>query len=157
MFSFKNTPQQYLRKINNTIVSAINGDITVQEASRVLFNYAVIQPTLYVLAGNLVYNLFSQEDDDREWTDGIMSNLALQFLNPIPVVDKVADYAFKRLSGQYAEVQLMVVSDLKKSFDKMVKKGKNTYDYVEIFVPFIEGLTGGPVGRVVKNLKTLAE
>jgi hypothetical protein len=159
MFAFKNTPQQYLRKINDTVVSAINGDIDLQTASRKLFNYAIVQPTLYVLAGTLVYNTFSPDDKDKEWTDGILSQLAFQFLDPIPFIDKVAREGYKKLTGQYSGEGMPVVGydDLMKSFKKMAKSDKTDFDYAEIFVPFIEMFTGAPAGRVVKNLKTLAE
>lgn len=159
MFAFKNTPQQYLRKINDTVVSAINGDIDLQTASRKLFNYAIVQPTLYVLAGTLVYNTFSPDDKDKEWTDGILSQLAFQFLDPIPFIDKVAREGYKKLTGQYSGEGMPVVGydDLMKSFKKMAKSDKTDFDYAEIFVPFIEMFTGAPAGRAVKNLKTLAE
>ncbi len=159
MFAFKNTPQQYLRKINDTVVSAINGDIKLEDASRKLFNYAIVQPTLYVLAGTLVYNTFSPDDKDKEWTDGILSQLAFQFLDPIPFIDKVAREGYKKLTGQYSGEGMPVVGydDLMKSFKKMAKSDKTDFDYAEIFVPFIEMFTGAPAGRAVKNLKTLAE
>ena len=159
MFAFKNTPQQYLRKINDTVVSAINGDIDLQTASRKLVNYAIVQPTLYVLAGTLVYNTFSPDDKDKEWTDGILSQLAFQFLDPIPFIDKVAKEGYKKLTGQYSGEGMPVVGydDLMKSFKKMAKSDKTDFDYAEIFVPFIEMFTGAPAERAVKNLKTLAE
>lgn len=157
MYSFKNTPMQYARKINDSIISCLNGDISVKEASRKLFNYAVIQPTLYVLVGNIIYNLFSPDDKDKELTDGILQEMAMQFVNPIPLLDKLVDYGFKKMAGQYTDTQLMIYSDFKKAIDKMEKKQKNTYDYLEILVPFIEGFTALPAGRAVKNLKTLAE
>lgn len=157
MYSFKNTPMQYARKINDSIISCLNGDISVKEASRKLFNYAVIQPTLYVLVGNIIYNLFSPDDKDKELTDGILQEMAMQFVNPIPLLDKLVDYEFKKMAGQYTDTQLMIYSDFKKAIDKMGKKQKNTYDYLEILVPFIEGFTALPAGRAVKNLKTLAE
>ncbi len=157
MYSFKNTPMQYARKINDSIISCLNGDISVKEASRKLFNYAVIQPTLYVLVGNIIYNLFSPDDKDKELTDGILQEMAMQFVNPIPLLDKLVDYGFKKMAGQYTDTQLMIYSDFKKAIDKMGKKQKNTYDYLEILVPFIEGFTALPAGRAVKNLKTLAE
>lgn len=157
MYSFKNTPMQYARKINDSIISCLNGDISVKEASRKLFNYAVIQPTLYVLVGNMIYNLFSPDDKDKELTDGILQEMAMQFVNPIPLLDKLVDYGFKKMAGKYTDTQLMIYSDFKKAIDKMGKKQKNTYDYLEILVPFIEGFTALPAGRAVKNLKTLAE
>ena len=156
MFSFKNTSTQYARKMNDTIVSYINGDISAKQASRVLFNYGVIQPALYIMAGNLIGMAFG---DDRDLTDGFMKQLGMQFVDWIPFVNSFVNDAINKLSGGYTQdgMSMIAYDDLMKAIKAIAKDEKTAYDLFQIVSPFIEGLTGAPAGRLTRNLKPVLE
>lgn len=152
MFAFKNTSSQYARKMNNAVVSYINGDISAQQASRILFNYGVIQPALYIMAGNLIGMAFG---DDRDLTDGYMKQLGMQFVDWIPFVNSIVDGAISQFTDGYKKDGMSIIAydDLMKAIKKIAKDDKNAYDLAVILGVFIDGMSGAPGSRVVRNLK----
>lgn len=77
-FAFKNTPLQYMRKINDTFIMYKNGDIDIQQASKTLLLYGVIAPALNVAVSPILQSLYylgyDDEDDNKKKRSGNRNN-----------------------------------------------------------------------------------
>ena len=154
--NFKNTPIQYMRKINDTIVGYMNGDISKDVAIRTLFNYAVIQPVLLGMVTALMYNITAPDDKDKSYLDETIKALIMQFFNPVGGVSDVASAFVDTMQGNRVyDMQTPAFGEMVQAVKKLQKKNKDAFDYTEIILPFIEATTGAPISRTEKQIKAL--
>ena len=154
--NFKNTPIQYMRKINDTIVGYMNGDISKDVATRTLFNYAVIQPVLLGMVTALMYNITAPDDKDKSYLDETIKALIMQFFNPVGGVSDVASAFVDTMQGNKVyDMQTPAFGEMVQAVKKLQKKKKDAFDYTEIMLPFIEATTGAPISRTEKQIKAL--
>lgn len=147
--AFKNTQHQYLRKLADAIISYQRGEIGLEQCGKIILNYAIVQTSLYVIAKNLTKAALGLSDDDDELTDGVIEQILIGSIDAIPVLSDLLRYTYKRLTKQYAGglVNMPGVDDIEKAINKIAKKKKDVYDYVDIISPLIEGITSLPVQR----------
>lgn len=154
--NFKNTPIQYMRKINDTIVGYMNGDISKDVATRTLFNYAVVQPVLLGLVTAMMYNITAPDDKDKSYLDETIKALIMQFFNPVGGVSDVASAFVDTMQGNRVyDMQTPAFGEMVQAVKKLQKKKKDAFDYTEIMLPFIEATTGAPISRTEKQIKAL--
>lgn len=149
--AFKNTPQQYLRKLVDANVMLSNGDISFADYFKTMFNYGVVQPMFYVLMGNFIRSLIYFNDDDEE-DKSIFDDLIKQiFINPfesMPLVSDMAGATYDVLTEgkiPYKVIRYPMFDDLERAAKKVGKKEKNFFDYAAIVAPVVEALTAAPV------------
>ena len=149
--AFKNTPQQYLRKLVDANVMLSNGDISFADYFKTMFNYGVVQPMFYVLMGNFIRSLIYFNDDDEE-DKSIFDDLIKQiFINPfesMPLVSDMAGATYDVLTEgkiPYKVIRYPMFDDLERAGKKVGKKEKNFFDYAAIVAPVVEALTAAPV------------
>jgi hypothetical protein len=154
--NFKNTPIQYMRKINDTIVGYMNGDIDKATATRTLFNYAVIQPVLLGMVTAFMYNIMAPDDKDKSYLDETIKALIMQFFNPVGGISEIASAFIDVLQGNKPyDFQTPAFGEMVQAVQKLNKKKKDAFDYTEIMLPFIEATTGAPISRTEKQIKAL--
>jgi len=169
-FTFKNTPTQYLRQNVNAIISYQNGDISGKEASKILAVYGVIQPSLYVMAEELIrHGLYGKKDDDDD--DNILERM-LKFIifspaNAIPIagdiLKTIGDISYAKASGKkikYVDISIPTINDTVsslKALNSSMQAGLDDFtlkDFIDITAPVIELTKGVPVKtaeRIVVN------
>lgn len=157
--AFKNTSLQYTRKIADTVIMLQNGDISREEAAKVLTNYLLIQPAFWVIAKNIAKSLLGLGDDDDEFDDGVLEQLLANPIDGVPFVSDMVRYAYREAAGEknYSLFSTPLLDDVEKSFRKIGKKDKDFYDFADIVTPFIEMLTSAPAGTAKRYMKIYNE
>lgn len=133
--AFQNTSFQYFRKQVDALVSYSNGDMSKSDLAKTLIIYSVIQPSLYIFAGNFVREMYiaigkilrgDPFDDDRE--EGLFSGIIEEILtapfNAIPVINSLVDFAVKKLKGEkaYRAFSMPLLDDIESATREMSKK-----------------------------------
>lgn len=157
--AFKNTSLQYTRKIADTVIMLQNGDISREEAAKVLTNYLLIQPAFWVIAKNIAKSLLGLGDDDDEFDDGVLEQLLANPIDGVPFVSDMVRYAYREAAGEknYSLFSTPLLDDVEKSFRKIGKEDKDFYDFADIVTPFIEMLTSAPAGTAKRYMKIYNE
>lgn len=157
--AFKNASLQYTRKIADTVIMLQNGDISREEAAKVLTNYLLIQPAFWVIAKNIAKSLLGLGDDDDEFDDGVLEQLLVNPIDGVPFVSDIVRYAYREAAGEknYSLFSTPLLDDVEKSFRKIGKEDKDFYDFADIVTPFIEMLTSAPAGTAKRYMKIYNE
>ena len=144
---FKNTAMQYGRKIVDTVVSYQNGDITKAQATKTLTNYLFIQPALWVFIRNIAKDILGLEDEDDEYTDGILEQILVNPIEMIPFAGESFKAAYSIIADEklYGVYSMPLFDDIEKSWKKLAKEEKDIFDWVDIISPVVEGLTATPI------------
>jgi hypothetical protein len=151
--AFKNTANQYFRKQVDAIISHSNGDITSGQLAKTLAIYSIIQPSLYgimsMAMANLLYRPFADDDEEEgtEWFDNMMMFIALNPFMAIPVIDDMAEYAYRKLTGKkvWRVFSTPLFDDIELGVKKLGKKEPTIYDVMEMAATIIEPTTGAPI------------
>lgn len=157
--SFKNTSQQYMRKIADTVIMLQNGDISKAEGAKILTNYLLIQPALWVFAKNVAKALLGLDDDDDKLTDGILEQILVNPIDAVPLLNDIIKATYKKASGEkvHQVFSTPLFDDLEKSWRKAWKEDKTMFDYADVIAPFIEMATSAPVGTAKRYVKALSD
>lgn len=148
--AFKNTPQQYLRKLVDANVMLANGDISLEDYFKTTFNYGIIQPMFYVLMGNFIRSLiyFNDDDDeDKSVVDSVIKQIIINPIDSIPLMSDVAGATYDVLTEgkiPYKVIRYPMFDDLERAAKKAGKKEKDFFDYAAIVAPVVEALTAAP-------------
>ena len=144
---FKNTAMQYGRKIVDTVVSYQNGDITKAQATKTLTNYLFIQPALWVFIRNIAKDILGLDDEDDEYTDGILEQILVNPIEMIPFAGESFKAAYSIIADEklYGVYSMPLFDDIEKSWRKLAKEEKDIFDWVDIVSPVVEGLTATPI------------
>lgn len=160
--AFKNTPQQYMRKIVDAFIMKSNGDITPHEFNKTVLNYAIVQPILLALVSYGYYNAWAsvtgEDKDDKNLLDEILTQLIINPITSIPLADDVYNAAQSLIKGDQSHgVRLLLFDDINRSLRQLTKKEKNFFDWGTIISPFVEAMTGAPMGRITHFAKKLSK
>ena len=168
--AFKNTSNQYFRKMVDAVISFQNGDISGSQFAKTMTIYAVIQPTLYAASGFLLKQAYKEIgqlargiDRDDEILKGlaleIITQMAVSLVNAIPVIDDVAMFATRKLTGQkvYQVFSTPLFDELEKAGRKLAKEQVEAKDYLEATASILEPVTALPINVYLRIYKYLME
>ena len=147
--AFRNVPAQYMRLITTTMTQWRRGEISDARFFSNIGNYVFVQPALYIWLGWLVKS-FLYGDDDDEWFDGMMTEMALSPIAGLPIIADLASFGLDKaesaLTGKSPEpwdaLQVFGVDTLNKLMWKLVKDDKTGWDWAEIAASVIDVGTG---------------
>lgn len=162
--AFRNVPAQYMRLITTTMTQWRRGEISDARFFSNIGNYVFVQPALYIWLGWLVKS-FLYGDDDDEWFDGIMTEMALSPIAGLPIIADLASFGLDKaesaLTGKSPEpwdaLQVFGVDTLNKLMWKLVKDDKTGWDWAEIAASVIDVGTGAGLGTAVRTVKKLSD
>lgn len=143
--AFRNVPAQYMRLITTTMTQWRRGEISDARFFSNIGNYVFVQPALYIWLGWLVKS-FLYGDDDDEWFDGMMTEMALSPIAGLPIIADLASFGLDKaesaLTGKSPEpwdaLQVFGVDTLNKLMWKLVKDDKTGWDWAEIAASVID-------------------
>ena len=163
--AFKNTSNQYFRKMADAIISRANGDISNTQFAKTMTIYAVIQPIMYASSGFLLRQaikslgdlIFDREGEDREESMqklflAIMTQLAVAPVNAIPIIDDIMTFSIRRLTGQKAwkVMSTPFLDDLAMGIQKLSKKEPTAEDYLKATSSILEPTTAAPINTFIR-------
>ncbi len=169
--AFKNTSNQYFRKMVDAVISFQNGDISLPQFSKTMAIYAVIQPIMYVSAGfatkegfALLGRVFGLRDDDEDFDeklerflDDIMIQLIVSPANAIPLLDDVTKTAARKLLGQkiFKVFNTPLLDDFENGFKKLTKENVTGGDYLKVSTSILEPATALPIATGIRFFEIL--
>ena len=162
--AFRNVPAQYMRLITTTMTQWRRREISDARFFSNIGNYVFVQPALYIWLGWLVKS-FLYGDDDDEWFDGMMTEMALSPIAGLPIIADLASFGLDKaesaLTGKSPEpwdaLQVFGVDTLNKLMWKLVKDDKTGWDWAEIAASVIDVGTGACLGTAVRTVKKLSD
>ncbi len=169
--AFKNTSNQYFRKMVDSVITFQNGDISVGQFAKTMSIYAVVQPILYVSAGFATKLAFSflgkiiglnREDEDFEeqlekLVDDIMIQLIVSPVNAMPIIDDAIRTGARVLTGQkvFKVFSTPLFDDLEKGIRALTKKEITGEDYLKTATSILEPTTAIPIGTGIRFFEIL--
>lgn len=166
LFAFKNTGNQYVRKIADAMIMYKRGEIDAKQLAKTVAIYAVINQYLYVAATSLgmlgaAYAGFDDEDKNREMLAEFMIWPAQNF-GFLPILDDAVNQASYRLSnlalgGKSGALRNPEVPLIKDVYDAVRSLGKDDLtfeDWVNAAAPMAQTATGLPVKYFASAAKT---
>ena len=165
--AFKNTANQYFRKMTDAIITYQQGDISLQQFAKTMSIYAVIQPIMYVSAGFATKMFFSSlgrlfgmgedEEDVEKLLDDIMVQLIVSPVNAIPLIDDAARAAARKITGQksYKVFSTPLFDDLENGFRALTKEEVTGADYFKTMTSILEPATSAPIKTGIRYYEIL--
>jgi len=169
--AFKNTSNQYFRKMADAVISYQNGDISLEQFAKTMTIYAVIQPILYVSAGyatkiafGALGSLVGLRDDDEDFEellekfiDDVMVQLIVSPVNSIPLINDAVRAAGRKATGQkvYQFLSIPWLDDLERAGRAMLKTEVTGSDYLKMMSAILEPTTALPVGSGIRYYEIL--
>lgn len=162
--AFRNVPAQYMRLITTTMTQWRRGEISDARFYSNIGNYVFAQPALYIWLGWLVKS-FLYGDDDDEWYDGMMTEMAVAPIAGLPIIADLASFGLDKaesaLTGKSPEpwdaLQVFGVDTLNRLMWKLMKDDKTGWDWAEILASVVDVGTGAGLGTAVRTVKKMAD
>jgi hypothetical protein len=163
--AFKNTANQYLRKMADATIQYQNGDISQAQWAKSMTIYGILNPLLYVLVGKLVWEgwkkgvqlITGEEPEDKENTlfAELLSQIALNPFLAIPIFDDILEFGLRKATGRktYKIFSTPLIDDLETGLKKMDKKNITLLDVIESLGVLVEAGTGAPVKTGIRFIK----
>lgn len=168
--AFKNTVTQYLRKMADATISFQNGDISLEQYTKVMTIYAVIQPILYSSAGVLTRRGFIEAgklltgrggDDDEPLVEELLvaafTQIAISPVAAVPFVESSAKFAMRKATNQkvFKFLSTPLLDDLDRGLSRFGKKDITAEDYLLIGATLLEPTTAFPGLTLFRDYKYL--
>ncbi len=168
--AFKNTPNQYFRKMVDASISVSNGDISKAQFAKTMTIYAVIQPTLYASAGVLVNEgykrlgdlLTGDDDSDNEelqedLAEAILLQLAISPVSAIPLFNDIANFVARKQMGlrTWKVFSFPLIDDIASGIRSVNKKRVGALDYLNAAGSVLEVTTATPVKTYLRIFKKM--
>lgn len=158
--AFQNTPFQYARILAEARTMHNRGEISDKQYYKTLLNYMIVQPFLLALAANGFYNLFHDDDKDKDLVSlsDVGLGAATSWLGGVPLISNVAQSAVQVATGEQPYgISIGLIEDINKAFQKARKKEKTNWDYIDVITPFVEIGTGKPLGVLKRYTKKIVD
>lgn len=149
LFAFRNTSNQYARKVGDSIVSYSNGEISKTQLGKDLFIYTFLNSFFYKTASSLaILGLFATGDDEELRGDTIQSIFDFNS-SAVPIVGDAWNYAWQKLTkGHGYRNDIPVLNELYDAIDKAAKKDVEFEDVIKAFSSLGEITTGIPLNTI---------
>lgn len=169
--AFKNTSNQFFRKMVDAVISFQNGDISLSQFSKTMGIYSVIQPILYVAGGyatklafrflGRVAGLREDDEDFEETFDQFLNDVMIQMIvspvNAIPIIDDVVQTSARKLLGKkiFKVFSTPLFDDLETGLRALAKEKVTAEDYMETTAAILEPMTAAPLKSGIRYFEIL--
>jgi hypothetical protein len=129
LFTFANTPSQYMRKMFEANQSYQKGDINAAQLAKIYSIYTIANQFLYIGAGALIGALMRGSDpEDQLWESAIAQSITSLF-GGLPLIRDIAQSTSKQALGLHVyDDALPVMEELAKLTEYSVKAAKGEGD-----------------------------
>ena len=165
MFAFSNTPNQYCRKIGDTIYMYFHGDIGKKQMAKNLIIYCVLNSLLYTSFTSLAIlsGLVSGDWDDLK-DDMVMSLFQCSNVLAVPLVSQGYNYAITKLllsGGNVPKKEIPLLYEFYGIVDKLKKEDIEFNDWLTIIDDAASLTAGAPIktiyNTVISSIKDLLD
>lgn len=166
LFAFKNTGNQYIRKMADAVIMYKRGEIDAKQLAKTIAIYGVINQYLYVAATSLGVlgaglSGFDDEDKNKEMLAEFMLWPAQNF-GFLPILDDAVNQASYRLtnwalggkSSALRNPEVPLIKDVYGAVRSLGKEELTFEDWVNAAAPLAQTLTGLPVKYFAGAAKT---
>ncbi len=158
--AFKNTSNQYFRKMGDAMVSKANGDISNAQFAKTMLIYMIIQPIMYASSGFMLKEFFKglgnlifgrpgedQEEIAEKWFLAMITQIAVAPVNAIPVIDDIAMAVTRKLTGQkvWKIFSIPLFDDFETGMRAILGKELTAEDYLTFTASVLEPVTAAPL------------
>ena len=153
--AFKNSPQQYVRMCADALISVTNGDMTIKQCAKVLFQYGYVQPLLYTIAtsGSLLRFIFTGDDDDLK--EDLFTSIFNLNADALPIIGYIYKYAVQKAFNQKALPQSTpLLGDIQTEIGRLAKNGANAEDYLQSIGYLLLHVGSGYNSRAIYSMTT---
>lgn len=155
LFSFKNTPAQYARKIADSLVEYQRGDITLKQLGKNVAIYGLLNSWLYsVLTDLWLAQLVFGDDDDDAIATALLDTFAgpfTQLAGALPILDVGVEEAVRFITAKakdekftFRSTTLPVVDDLVKLGNRALKEDMEFEDVMTLLAEMGQTFGGIP-------------
>lgn len=162
--TFKNTPNQYFRKLIDAQFQLINGDITATQYAKTMMIYAVIQPALFGYVGSIFPYLLYHDDEDEGFMEYSSKNafkyMMLSPLSSLMFISDISAAVYRRLTGKrvYQILSTPMLEDVEIALRGIIANGGITAsDVIFAFSLIGEMASKLPILGVTRIGKGIAE
>ena len=158
MYTFRSASIQYQRNIFNAVIQQDKKEISDQQYFKVLFNYGVVQPAMYVLLGKIATDLLLSWDDEEEKEQEFLNDFkefGVQMLGTftvgLPLIDEAIETAYNKMTGQKSynnTMGLVLFEDMIKTTKRIGKEDITAQDVMNMFLDITELSTSIPAKNI---------
>ena len=152
LFAFRNTPNQYFRKVVDSVISYSNGDTSLKDCAKTIFIYTFLNAFLYNTATSLsILTLASGGDGDDDLFKDTIKSLFDFNSQAVPVIGDLYVYVLDRLMGmkRKGNVSIPAITDLFDIVEQLTADDVTLEDWLECLASFGDVSTGLPVQSAV--------
>ena len=150
------------------MISRANGDISTTQFAKTMLIYAIIQPIMYASSGFLLREFFKglgalifgrPGEDPEELAQklllAIFTQIAITPVNAIPVIDDLATFAVRKVTGQkiWKVFSTPLFDDLERGIRKLGKKEITAEDYLTVSTSILEPIFPSPADTFIRIFK----
>jgi hypothetical protein len=165
---FKNTPNQYVRKMADAQIALINGDITKRQYVKTMAVYGVIQPYLYVTLGEIITAplraIGGEEPEDlaATYAERVIAKLITSPTAGLPVLGSMIENLVMAAVAQekryaYRPFQLPVIDGILQATRMLTKDEITALDWMKIIAEIQEPLIPIPTGLAARYIDYTTE
>lgn len=165
---FKNTPNQYVRKMVDAQIAIINGDITKKQYVKTMAVYGIIQPYLYVTLGEIItapLRAIGGDDPDElmaTYIERVFAKIATSPTAGIPVFGELIENVVMAIVAQdkrraYHPVQIPVLDGFLHAIQMLTKNEISALDWMEIIAEIQEPIVPIPTGQIARYIDYVTE
>ena len=155
MFAFSNTPNQYCRKIGDTIYMYFHGDIGKKQMAKNLIIYCVLNSLLYTSFTSLAIlsGLVSGDWDDLK-DDMVMSLFQCSNVLAVPLMSQGYNYGITKLllSNNAPQKEIPLLHEFYEIVDKLKKEDIEFNDWLTIIDDAASLTAGAPIKTIYNTV-----
>ena len=152
MTAFKNTQNQYTRLCVDSVINAINGDVSWKFAAKNLFMYLWFQPYLYISATSLGALRFINSGDNDGLLQDLMNSLFDWNKTALPIIGDILNQVQTALISKNTPFRFSsndILNKLTKSLYDLLNDGAQTEDVISIIALMLNVKLRIPVESVM--------
>lgn len=153
LFSFRNTPNQYFRKVADSIISYANGDTSKSQMAKTIFIYTFVNAFMYNTATSLSLLAFALNGggDDDDLKQDIIKSFFDFNSQAVPILGDLYTYVLERIMGasRKGDVSIPAITDIFDAIQNLTAEDVTLEDWINELATIADITTGLPVQTTV--------